>query len=67
MPYNPNDRYLAIFRLDDSGESVALAEERADRAIRLAQRMNTPGEWWEVVDRFTGNLIASSHTPRAEE
>ena len=60
-------RFKIIFPLSDSpgDDLVALADTRIDRAIGFAKRL-AEGDWWEILDTHTGNIVASSESERAE-
>ena len=53
-------RYRVIFALEN-GRLVHLGEDRLNDAIGMARRIAEDG-WWEVVDSYSGNLVASSRT-----
>lgn len=53
-------RYRIIFALEN-GLLVHLGEDRLNDAIGMARRL-AEDDWWEVVDSYSGNLVASSRT-----
>jgi hypothetical protein len=53
-------RYRVIFALEN-GRLVHLGEDRLNDAIGMARRI-AEDDWWEVVDSYSGNLVASSRT-----
>lgn len=53
-------RYRIIFALE-SGQIVHLGEDFLNVAISMARRI-AEDDWWEVVDSYSGNLVASSRT-----
>lgn len=53
-------RYRVIFALEN-GRLVHLGEDRLNDAIGMAKRI-AEDDWWEVVDSYSGNLVASSRT-----
>ena len=53
-------RFKIIFPVE-SGTLVALGDTRIDRAIEYARRI-AEGDWFEIVDTHTGNVVASSRT-----
>jgi hypothetical protein len=55
-------RYSIVFPLEN-GTVVELSDIDLPRAIQFAQRISE-GDWWEVVDGCTANIVASSESER---
>jgi hypothetical protein len=58
-------RYRITFPLEN-GWIVHLGEDRLSDAIGMAKRL-AEDDWWEVVDSYSGNLVASSRTHGKKE
>jgi hypothetical protein len=52
-------RYTVGFELSD-GHVVGIEFDYLKEAIEFAKRINPPGEWWEVLDNKTMNVVASA-------
>lgn len=55
-------RFAVCLRLG-SGEIAAIEFDWLDQAVSFARRISF-GEWWEVLDKRTHTVVASSDRPR---
>jgi hypothetical protein len=52
-------RYTSTFTLDN-GRQVGVAFEQLPDAVGFVSRIVEPGEYWEVIDELTENVVMNA-------